>query len=97
MPVESHKPGIGELGRRAQLASAECAWRPAAVFQMGFDRVKALRQRQHSRQPGALDRKTRLRRDTARILKRMLDKTVAAWLKRYDICHCPVPISVNRK
>jgi hypothetical protein len=43
MPVEGDESGIGELGRRAQLASAKCAGRPAAVFQMGFDRVKPLR------------------------------------------------------
>jgi hypothetical protein len=62
---------------------------------MGFDRVKPLRQRQHSRQPGALDRKARFRRDTTRILKCMLDKTVAARLERHDIRHHPIPFPSN--
>jgi hypothetical protein len=62
---------------------------------MGFDRVKPLRQRQHSRQPGTLDRKARFRRDITRILKCMLDKTVAARLERHDIRHRPIPFPSN--
>ena len=62
---------------------------------MGFDRVKSLRQHQHSRQPDALDRKARFRHDTTRILKCMLDKTVAARLERHDIRHRPIPFPSN--
>jgi hypothetical protein len=92
MPVKRDEPGIGELSRRAQLASAECAGRTPALPQMGLDCVKSLGERQHSGKPRPLDCKTGLRCDPARILKRMLDKPVAAGLKPDDICHCPTPI-----
>jgi hypothetical protein len=64
---------------------------------MGFNCIKPLAERQHSGKPRPLDGETRLGHDPARILKRMLDKAVAAGLKRHDICHYPIPISVNLK
>jgi len=62
---------------------------------MGFNCVKPLAERQHSGKPHPLDCKARLGCDPARILKRMLDKAIAAGLKRHDICHYPIPISSN--